>query len=118
MNRKRKILLTGSTGFTGGFVLKELLAEIDKYNVSIFVRDKTKVHQLGYEKLPVNVCYGSFEDENSFSRALEGQDILINVASLGFGHARNILSACKNNQIERALFVSTTGIFTKLNSGS
>lgn len=43
---------------------------------------------------------------------------MINIASLGFGHAPNIINACQEMKIERAIFISTTGIFTKLNPDS
>jgi len=40
------------------------------------------------------------------------------VASIGFGAAPSILEACRSASVLRAVFVSTTAIFTQLNAGS
>ncbi|MCD4679413.1 MAG: NAD(P)H-binding protein, partial [Bacteroidales bacterium] len=62
--------------------------------------------------------YGDLDDYKSIYHALKGKDALINIASLGFGHAPNIVNACEEMNVDRAIFVSTTGIFTKLNPDS
>jgi nucleoside-diphosphate-sugar epimerase len=49
---------------------------------------------------------------------MQGTDALINVASLGFGHADLIVRAAQEAGIQRAVFVSTTAIFTQLNAKS
>ncbi len=43
---------------------------------------------------------------------------LVNVASIGFGAARAIISACLASGIKRAVFVGTTAIYTTLNTAS
>jgi len=49
---------------------------------------------------------------------MQGTDALVNIASLGFGHADSILAAAKNAGIKRAICISTTAIFTQLNAKS
>ncbi len=49
---------------------------------------------------------------------MQGVDVLVNIASLGFGHADSIISAAKAVGIQRAVFISTTAIFTQLNASS
>jgi len=49
---------------------------------------------------------------------MQGTDALINITSLGFGHADSILRAAKDARIQRAIFLSTTAIFTQLNAKS
>jgi nucleoside-diphosphate-sugar epimerase len=49
---------------------------------------------------------------------MEGTDALVNVASLGFGHADSIIRAAKDAGIKRAVFISTTAIFTQLKASS
>lgn len=108
------ILLTGATGFLGEFVLKEL---VDKgYKVTCFVRKTSNVDTI--KKLKVKYVYGELDDYKSICEALKGKETLINIASLGFGHAPNIVNACEQMNVKRAIFVSTTGIFTKLNPDS
>ncbi len=108
------LLLTGATGFLGEFVLKEL---IDKgYDVTCFVRKTSNLNIIN--ELNVKYIYGELDDYASICKALEGKDALINIASMGFGHAPNIINSCKQMNVKRAVFVSTTGIFTKLNPDS
>ncbi len=49
---------------------------------------------------------------------MQGTDALVNIASLGFGHADSIIRAAKDAGIKRAVFISTTAIFTQLNAKS
>jgi nucleoside-diphosphate-sugar epimerase len=49
---------------------------------------------------------------------MRGMDALVSVASLGFGHADSIVRAAQEAEIQRAVFVSTTAIFTQLNARS
>jgi nucleoside-diphosphate-sugar epimerase len=49
---------------------------------------------------------------------MQGTDVLVNIASLGFGHADSIIRAAKDAGIQRAVFISTTAIFTQLNASS
>lgn len=108
------ILLTGATGFLGEFVLKEL---VDKgHEVTCYVRKTSNINLI--KKINVNYVYGELDDYKSICEALQGKDALINIASLGFGHAPNIVNACEELKVKRAIFVSTTGIFTKLNLAS
>ncbi|MEA4968061.1 2-alkyl-3-oxoalkanoate reductase [bioreactor metagenome] len=108
------ILLTGSTGFLGEYVLKELVAK--GYDVTCFVRKTSNIDTV--KKLNVKYVFGELDDYKSICQALNGKEALINIATLGFGHAPNIVNACEEMNIKRAIFVSTTGIFTKLNPSS
>jgi len=108
------ILLTAATGFLGEFVLKELVAK--GYDVTCFVRKTSNVDTI--KKLNVKYVYGELDDYRSICEALKGKEALINIASLGFGHGPNIVNACEEMNVKRAIFVSTTGVFTKLNPSS
>ena len=66
----------------------------------------------------VELCEGDLDDYAGLVRAFDGIDALVNVASLGFGHAPNVVSACTEAGCKRAIFISTTAIFTKLNAAS
>jgi nucleoside-diphosphate-sugar epimerase len=108
------ILLTGATGFLGEFVLDELVRR--GHDVTCFVRRTSNIEKL--ERLNVKYEFGDFDDYNSICEALKGKKVLINIASLGFGHAPNIVNACQEIGVKRSIFISTTGIFTKLNPDS
>jgi nucleoside-diphosphate-sugar epimerase len=108
------ILLTGATGFLGEFVLDELVQR--GHQVTCFVRKTSNIHKI--KKMNVDYVYGELDDYKSICDALKGKKALINIASLGFGHGPNIIKACEEMGVNRSIFVSTTGIFTKLNPDS
>lgn len=106
-----KILVTGATGFTGSYVVPALLEQ--GWEVACFVR---KTSQTGYlPKDRVELRYGDLMDKGSLLAALEGIDTLVNIASLGFGNAANVVGAAVESGISRAIFFSTTSIYTTLN---
>lgn len=108
------ILVTGATGFTGSFVVKRLKQE--KFEMACFVRPSSDTTQL--KSMGVELRIGDLDDYESFLRALEGIDVLVNIASLGFGHAPAIVKACEEAGVKRAVFISTTALFTSLNAKS
>jgi len=118
MKKRKKILISGATGFTGSFVVNRFLECKDDYEISIFARNEKKVREMGFDKKDSTIYYGSFEEPSTLKSALEGKDIYINVASLGFGHAPDVIDACKNANVKRTVFFSTTSIFTQLNPAS
>jgi nucleoside-diphosphate-sugar epimerase len=107
------VLVTGATGFTGARVVPLLL---DRARVRCFVRPSSNVQVLPVDR--VELAYGDVSDQASLERALRGVDVLVNVASLGFGHTPAIVGAALNAGVKRAIFVSTTAVFTTLNAAS
>lgn len=108
------VLITGSTGFTGSYIVPLLIDE--GWKVSCFVRKTSNLDYLPQNL--VNIIYGDLNNPQSFEHALKDNDVLINVASLGFGHASMIVNKAVKSGIKRAIFFSTTSIFTALDPES
>ena len=109
-----RVLVTGACGFTGSYVVPELI--LQRHNVSCFVRQSTDRRVLKNENVQWHV--GDLADVDTLSKALNGMDALVNIASIGFGHAPKIVEAAQKANIKRAVFISTTAIFTTLNAPS
>jgi len=109
-----KVLVTGATGFTGSRLVPLLLQ--NGFQVRVFVRPTSDRSPLS--ALTVEWATGDFANPETFTAALHGVDALVNIASLGFGHAESILKSMKEAGVKRGLFISTTAIFTQLNAGS
>ncbi len=109
-----KIFVTGATGFTGSRVVPLLLKS--GYEVRCLYRASSDRSSLA--NLDIEWALGDVSDSPSLTSAMQDADTLVNVASLGFGHADSIISAAKSAGIQRAVFISTTAIFTQLNAGS
>lgn len=112
----QRAFVTGGSGFLGGHVVRLLVAH--GWQVSALARSPhaaREVAALGAE--PVE---GDLDRPETIGKAFAGRDdaVLVNLASLGFGHAHPIVTAAEQAGLRRAVFVSTTGIFTNLNPAS
>ena len=103
------VAVTGGTGFTGEFVVRGLLEA--GHRVRCLARPSADVSRIPEAAERV---IGALEDPAGLRRLLAGADALVNVSSLGQGHAGAVLEACRDSSISRAVFFSTTSVFTKL----
>lgn len=108
-----KILVTGATGFTGQRVLPLLKGKGD---IRCFVRPNSNIQKI--EKFGYEIAYGDLGDLSSLKRAMSECNVLINIASLGFGHTPEIVRVAGKVDIKRAIFISTTALFTQINTNS
>jgi nucleoside-diphosphate-sugar epimerase len=108
------ILVTGATGFTGRFVCQELRRR--QWPFTCLVRPSSDTTWLAQHSIPWVTA--DLTDGLALKQAFAGFQTLINVASLGFGWAPGVIAACQAQHLQRAVFVSTTALFTKLNARS
>jgi uncharacterized protein YbjT (DUF2867 family) len=109
-----KVFVTGATGFTGSRVVPLLLK--NGFEVRCLYRSSSDRSPLA--NLEVEWALGDVSDTASLTSVMAGTDTLVNIASLGFGHADSIIRAAKEAGLKRAVFISTTAIFTQLNAPS
>jgi len=109
-----KIFVTGATGFTGSRVIPLLLK--NGFDVRCLYRASSDRSPLN--GLDIEWALGDVSDTTSLTSAMQGADAFVNIASLGFGHADSIIRAAQDAGIKRAVFISTTAIFTQLNASS
>ena len=109
-----KIFVTGATGFTGSRTVSLLLK--NGFDVRCLYRASSDRSSLSDPN--IEWALGDVSDTQSLTSAMQGADVLVNIVSLGFGHADSIIRAAKDAGIKRAIFISTTAIFTQLNASS
>ncbi len=112
-----KALVTGATGFIGGNLVRELLAE--NYRVRVLVR--TGSNQRSIEGLDVDVVLGDLRDRKSLQKALEGCDVLFHVAAAypfwspdpkviyetNVEGTENMLAVARDKGIKKVIYTST-----------
>ena len=105
------VALAGATGFTGRRVAARLAARHGAVNVRCLVRPGSD-----RSVLPGGLActVGDLADPESLGRWLDGADLLVYCASMGFGHVPGVLAELGRAGVPRAVFVSTTAIFTRL----
>jgi nucleoside-diphosphate-sugar epimerase len=103
------VAVAGATGFTGRRVAARLAAK--GHALRCLVRatsDRSALPSGG------DVVTGDLGDAVSLAKCLERCDSLVYTASMGFGHVPGVVAAAEKAGVRRAVFVSTTGIFTRL----
>lgn len=105
------VLVVGSTGFVGSFVMDKLKRE-NFGRICCFVRKSSRPEEV--EKYDIDKRFGDLADFSSIGEALKGQDVVVSITSLKYGFCKNLVQACEMMKIKRAVFISTTGIFTQL----
>src|ERR1700733_7267589 len=105
-------MVTGGSGFLGGYVLRK--AAQRGHHVVALARSETAAAAV--TALGARPVMGDLDDPRSVADAFAKSrcDVLVNLASLGFGHGLAIVAAAELAGMSRAVFVSTTAVTTPL----
>jgi nucleoside-diphosphate-sugar epimerase len=109
-----RVFVTGGTGFTGSRLVPLLLK--NGYQVRCLHRPDSDRSSLPQPE--IEWVAGDLSDSQTLASSMKGLDALVNLASLGFGHAESILRATREAGMRRAVFISTTAIYTQLDARS
>jgi uncharacterized protein YbjT (DUF2867 family) len=105
-----RLLVTGGSGFLGGYVLDEAIRRGHQVvALARSVKAAGAVTEQGAQPLR-----GDFDDPRALLGVFSSARCTSNIASLGFGHAPAIVAAARAAGIDRAVFVSTTAVTTRL----
>ena len=110
----KKIIISGANGFTGRFVCRELKSRGILFSVILRPGSCTK----WMLKNKIQFYFADLNCIRDLTKILKGNECLINIASIGFVSADKVVESCKNANIKRVIFISSTSIFTKLDSKS
>ena len=104
-----KILVAGGTGFTGGYTVPLLVGR--GYRLRCLVRPRSDTRRL--EDLGVELVSADIDAPESLKTAFADVTGLISMVGLHTGHALPLVDAAVRGGVRRALFVSSTSIFTR-----
>lgn len=129
----KTILITGGTGFLGKNLAKEIL-KYSPHSIRIFSRDEMKHHKIKEEIRDKRIrnLIGDVRDYERIKRAIKGCDIVIHAAALkridmieyNVGECINtnilgtinIMNACLENNVDKAIYVSTDKACSPINT--
>jgi uncharacterized protein YbjT (DUF2867 family) len=111
-----RLLVTGGSGFLGRYVL----AEAARRGHCCVALARSPAAMRAVAARGATPLAGDLDDGAALAGvfASAGCDALINLASLGFGHAPDIVRAAVRARLDRSVFVSTTAITTRLPASS
>lgn len=120
MSEKKTVLVTGATGFLGGYLIKRLTK---KYRVLALGRNREKGKKL--EEYGAVFCPGDFTRRESCARYFDGVDYVIHAGALStvWGewedfYKTNVLGTelvaalCRERGVKRLVYVSSPSIYT------
>src|ERR1035438_1284922 len=111
-----RLLVTGGSGFLGGYVLRE--ASRRGHETVALARSPAAARAVadrGAQPVAGNLDdTGNPGDAAQLDRVFAAShcEVLVNLASLGFGHAPAIVAAASEAGIGRAVFISRTAVTT------
>lgn len=118
---KKKVIITGATGFVGKHLMKFL--DLTKYNYTLLTRNPDK---LAGEFQGFSVVFGDLNDLDSLKNAFSGHDILINLAAevrnqdlleqTNITGTNNLVEALKSANIKNVIHLSSVGVVGKVYS--
>ncbi|HVN78570.1 MAG TPA: NAD-dependent epimerase/dehydratase family protein [Terriglobia bacterium] len=117
-----RYFLTGATGFIGGHVVRQLIA--DGHQVKALVRSLSKAE--GLARLGAGLYLGDIVDKKSMCKAMEGTDGIFHLAAwykvgardrsqaetINVEGTRNVLELMAELEIPKGLYTSTLAVFS------
>lgn len=110
------ILVTGITGHSGRYFLQELINNKYEDTIRCIVRKTSDTSMIDNSGLKIEKAIGNLEDQKFVDNALNGVDTVIHIASIYY--SVNLIKSIVRNNVKRAIFVHTTGIYSKYKSAS
>ena len=118
MDRPKKVLVTGATGFLGGRVAHRLV-ELG-YEVRALVRKQSVMNSL--KNLGVEIVLGDLADQSSVAAAVDGVELVVHAGAGTSGTAEdsdkatiqgtlNVLAGCRKHRVQKLVHISSCNVY-------
>ena len=110
------LLITGITGHSGKHLLNTLIDNKYQGKIRCIVRERSDVTLLKQSDLDIDLLYGDLTDQAFLDNAFIGVETVLHIAAIFY--SEYVIKAAIKNNVSRAIFVHTTGIYSKYKSAS
>lgn len=110
------ILITGITGHSGKYFLKELIKNKYEGPIRVIIRSTSDTKLLDTSGLNIEKYVGELTDVDFINSAMKDVVEVIHIASISYSTV--VIKAAVKNNVKRAIFVHTTGIYSNFKSAS
>jgi len=115
---RRRVVVTGATGFVGREVVRRLVKS--GYDVRALVRPQSQTEDM--EQLGVELAYGDVRDQESLRAAFEGASMVIHLAAglrgsegfildSGITGTANVAAAARDTGVSRVIYTSSVSVY-------
>jgi len=108
------LLVTGITGHSGKFFLLELMKQQYKGTIRCIVKSTSNTSLLDHSELNIEKVVGDLTDPAFMDRCMIDVDTVMHISSIFF--SVGVMKAIVKSEVKRAVFVHTTGIYSKYKS--
>ncbi|MEH6993698.1 NmrA family NAD(P)-binding protein [Neobacillus drentensis] len=110
------LLITGITGHSGKYFLQELIKNRYDGPVRCIVRETSDTSMIDNAGLNIEKVIGDLDDQEFMNEVMVGVNTVLHIASIFY--SVSVMKAAVENDVKRAIFVHTTGIYSKYKSAS
>jgi nucleoside-diphosphate-sugar epimerase len=110
------LLVTGITGHSGRYFLHELIDNKCKDTIRCVVRESSDTSLIDSSGLNIEKVVGDLGDQGFMDKTMVGVDTVMHIGSINY--SVTVMMAAVKNNVKRAVFVHTTGIYSKYKSAS
>ncbi|WP_428909814.1 SDR family oxidoreductase [Niallia sp. Krafla_26] len=110
------LLVTGITGHSGKYFLKELIKNKYQGPIRCIIRENSDTSLIDNSGLNIEKVIGDLEDQEFMNKAMIGITTVMHIASIFYSDT--LMRAAIKNDVKRAILVHTTGIYSKYKSAS
>jgi uncharacterized protein YbjT (DUF2867 family) len=110
------LLVTGITGHTGKYILKELINNKYIGPIRCVVRETSDTSLLDKSGLDIEKVIGDLNDSNFIDQMMNGVETVMHIYNIH--HSLYIVRAANKHKVNRAILVHTTGIYSEFKYAS
>ena len=110
------LLVTGITGHTGRYFLKELINNKYEGTIRCIVRETSDTSMLDNCGLNIEKFYGDLGDKEFVINSINGIDNIMHIYNIH--HSLMIVEAAIENKVKQVILVHTTGVYSNFKNAS